>query len=58
MISSEHFTGAANVLLRSGNSQLVLRHTEEQREYIYFNQHISIRIEIKPNAKTETQSEG
>jgi len=58
MINSGHFTGAANVLLRSGNSQLVLRHTEEQREYIYFNQHISIRIEIKRNAKTETQSEG
>jgi len=58
-IESVQFTGTANILLKSGNSQLTLIQTQAKREYVFFNQHLLIRHEIKRSLeKAATQSEG
>lgn len=50
-IKSVHFTGVANILLKSGNSQLSLIQSEENREYVFFNENLSIRHKIKKIVK-------
>lgn len=50
-IQSDFFEGAANILLKSGNSFLALRKTESAREYIFFNEHNSISLAIESQTK-------
>lgn len=56
-INSEHYTGTANILLKSGNAQLALQHDGKQREFVFFNQHISLRLETNPAVTTTKQAE-
>ncbi len=46
-IESGFFEGSANILLKSGNSFLALRKTNDSREYIFFNEHNSISLAIE-----------
>jgi len=46
-IKSDFFEGSANILLKSGNSFLALRKTENTREYIFFSEHNSISLAIE-----------
>jgi len=50
-IESKFFNGNANILLKSGDSFLALRQTDNSREYIFFNEQNSISLKIESEPK-------